>query len=194
MRRYWLCRRISRRSTPGWAAINPARETASSAVTAGVLFGAVGAAADGAARLQSAVRWFVGLSLDTPIWDANVFTKNRDRLVDGEVAAKFMAAVLNQPRVRELLSAEHFSVDGTLIEAWASMKSFRPRDGSGEPPAAGRNGERDFHGEKRRDETHASTTDADARLYRKGPGQAAKLAYMGHVLMRTATGWLSTAG
>jgi transposase len=75
-------------------------------------------------------RWFVGLSLDTPIWDACVFTKNRDRLVDGEVAAKFMAAVLNQPRVRELLSAEHFSVDGTLIEAWASMKSFRPKDGS----------------------------------------------------------------
>src|SRR5258708_5419476 len=86
MRRCWLCRRISRRCTPGWAVINPAREAASSAVTAGVLFGAVGAAADGAARLQSAVRWFVGLSLDTPIWDANVFTKNRDRLVDGEVA------------------------------------------------------------------------------------------------------------
>jgi transposase len=87
-------------------------------------------------------RWFVGLSLDTPIWDASVFTKNRDRLVDGEVAAKFMAAVLNQPRVRELLSAEHFSVKpapakagGTLIEAWASIKSFRPKDGSGEPPA-----------------------------------------------------------
>src|SRR3984893_5479804 len=122
------CRRISRRCTPGWAAINPAREAASSAVTAGVLFGGVGATADGAARLQSAVRWFVGLSLDTRVWDANVFTKNRDRLVDGEVAAKFMAAVLTQPRVRELLSAEHFSVDGTLIEAWASMKSFRSRD------------------------------------------------------------------
>ncbi len=140
-------------------------------------------------------RWFVGLSLDAPIWDASVFTKNRDRLVDGEVAAKFMAAVLNQPRVRELLSAEHFSVKpapakagGTLIEAWASMKSFRPKDGSGEPPAAGRNGERDFHGEKRRNETHASTTDADARLYRKGPGQAAKLAYMGHVLMENRNG------
>ena len=128
-------------------------------------------------------RWFVGLAADDPIWDVTVFTKNRERLVEGEVAAKFLTAVLKEPRVRELLSAEHFSVDGTLIEAWASMKSFRPKDGSGEPPTAGRNGERDFHGEKRRNETHASTTDPDARLYRKGPGQAAKLAYMGHVLM-----------
>ena len=94
-----------------------------------------------------------------------------------------MAAVLNQERVKALLSDDHFSVDGTLIEAWASMKSFRPKDGSGEPPAPGRNGERDFHGEKRSNETHASTTDPDARLYRKGPGQPAKLAYLGHVLM-----------
>jgi transposase len=133
-------------------------------------------------------RWFVGLASDTPIWDVTVFTKNRERLVEGAVAAKFMAAVLNQPRIKALLSAEHFSVDGTLIEAWASMKSFRPKDGSGEPPAAGRNGERDFHGEKRRNETHASTTDADARLYRKGPGQAAKLAYMGHALMENRNG------
>ncbi len=133
-------------------------------------------------------RWFVGLALDAPIWDVTVFTKNRERLVAGEIAAKFMAAVLNQPRVRELLSAEHFSVDGTLIEAWASMKSFRPKDGGGEPPAAGRNGERDFHDEKRRNQTHASTTDADARLYRKGPGQAAKPAYMGHVLMENPNG------
>ena len=94
-----------------------------------------------------------------------------------------MAAVLNQERVKELLSAEHFSVDGTLIDAWASMKSFRPKDGSGARPTPGRNGERDFRGEKRRNETHASTTDPDARLYRKGPGQPAKLAYLGHVLM-----------
>src|SRR5262252_7063624 len=117
-------------------------------------------------------RWFVGLGMDAPIWDVTVFTKNRERLVEGEIASKFMAAVLSQPRVKELLSSEHFSVDGTLIEAWASMKSFRPKDGSGEPPAAGRNGERDFHGEKRSNETHASTSDPDARLYRKGPGQA----------------------
>jgi transposase len=128
-------------------------------------------------------RWFVGLSLDGEVWDETVFTKNRDRLIDGDIARKFMAAVLSQGSVKALLSDDHFSVDGTLIEAWASMKSFRPKDGSGEPPTAGRNGERDFHGEKRSNETHASTTDPDARLYRKGPGQPAKLSYLGHVLM-----------
>jgi transposase len=128
-------------------------------------------------------RWFVGLSLDAEIWDVTVFTKNRERLIEGDIASKFMAAVLNQERVKALLSDDHFSVDGTLIEAWASMKSFRPRDGGGAPPALGRNGERDFHGEKRSNQTHASTTDPDARLYRKGPGQLAKLAYLGHVLM-----------
>jgi IS5 family transposase len=108
--------------------------------------------------------------------------------VEGDIASSFMAAVLSQPRVRELLSSEHFSVDGTLIEAWASMKSFRPKDGGGEPPAAGRNGERNFHREKRSNQTHASTSDPDARLYRKGPGQAAKLAYMGHVMMENRHG------
>ena len=89
-------------------------------------------------------RWFVGLSLDAGVWDETVFTKNRDRLIEGDIARKFMAAVLSQEPVKALLSDDHFSVDGTLIEAWASMKSFRPKDGSGEPPAAGRNGERDF--------------------------------------------------
>lgn len=133
-------------------------------------------------------RWFVGLSMDTPIWDVTVFTKNRDRLLDGDVAAKFLAAMLSQPQVKALLSQEHFSVDGTLIEAWASMKSFRLKDGGGEPPEPGRNGERDFHGETRTNETHASTTDPEARLYRKGRGQAAKLAYMGHALMENRNG------
>ena len=128
-------------------------------------------------------RWFVGLSLDAAVWDVSVFTKNRDRLIEGDIAKRFLAAVLNQEPVKSLLSDDHFSVDGTLIEAWASMKGFRPKDGSGEPPAAGRNGERDFHAEKRSNETHASTTDPDARLYRKGRGQPAKLAYLGHVLM-----------
>ena len=128
-------------------------------------------------------RWFVGLSLDAAVWDVSLFTKNRDRLIEGDIAKRLMAAVLNQEPVKSLLSDDHFSVDGTLIEAWASMKSFRPKDGSGEPPAAGRNGERDFHAEKRSNETHASTTDPDARLYRKGRGQPAKLAYLGHVLM-----------
>jgi len=128
-------------------------------------------------------RWFVGLSLDDAIWDETVFTKNRERLIEGDIAKKFMAAVLDQEAVKALLSDDHFSVDGTLIEAWASMKSFRPKDGSGEPPAPGRNGGRDFHGEKRSNETHASTTDPDARLYRKGPGKPAQLAYLGHVMM-----------
>jgi transposase len=128
-------------------------------------------------------RWFVGLSVDGEVWDVTVFTKNRERLIEGDIARKFMAAVLNQGSVKALLSDDHFSVDGTLIEAWASTKSFRPKDGSGEPPAPGRNGERDFHREKRSNQTPASTTDPDARLYRKGPGQPAKLAYLGHVLM-----------
>jgi IS5 family transposase len=128
-------------------------------------------------------RWFVGLSLDDEIWDVTVFTKNRERLIEGDIATQFMAAVLDQEAVKALLSDDHFSVDGTLIEAWASMKSFRPKDGSGEPPAPGRNGERNFRGEKPSNQTHASTTDPDARLYRKGPGKPAQLAYLGHVLM-----------
>jgi transposase len=133
-------------------------------------------------------RWFVGLPLDAAIWDPTVFTKNRERLIEGDIATQFMAAVLGQPRVKTLLSDDHFSVDGTLIEAWASMKSFRPRDGGGTPPGPGRNGERDFHGERRSNDTHASTTDPDARLIRKGAGQASKLAYMGHVLMENRLG------
>ena len=128
-------------------------------------------------------RWFVGLGVDDPVWDVTVFTKNRDRLLEGEIAAKFLRAVLAQPQVKVLLSDEHFSVDGTLIQAWASMKSFRPKDGSGEPPAPGRNGERDFHGERRANDTHASTTDPEARLFRKGGGKEAKLCFMGHALM-----------
>ena len=124
-------------------------------------------------------RWFVGLSMDAPVWDVTVFTKNRDRLLDGDIARSFLAAMLADPQVKPLLSDEHFSVDGTLIEAWASMKSFRPKDGSGEPPAPGRNGERDFHGEKRSNETHASTTDPDARLYKKSTGQPPSCATWG---------------
>jgi transposase len=133
-------------------------------------------------------RWFIGLSMDAPVWDVTVFTKNRDRLLEGDIACGFLAAILADPQVKPLLSTEHFSVDGTLIEAWASMKSFRPKDGGGEPPAAGRNGERDFQGEKRSNDSHASTTDADARLYKKAPGQAAKLCHMGHVVMENRSG------
>jgi transposase len=130
-------------------------------------------------------RWFVGLSMDAPVWDATVYSKNRDRLIEGEVAARFLRAVLQGERVGKLLSDEHFSVDGTLIDAWASMKSFRPKDGGDpEPPApGGRNAERDFRGQKRSNETHASTSDPDARLYRKGDGQSSRLCFMGHLLM-----------
>ncbi len=104
------------------------------------------------------------------------------------MTAKFLASVVAQPQVKALLSSEHFSVDGTLLEAWASTKSFRPKDGSGSPPDAGRNGEQDFHGQKRSNETHASTTDPDARLYRKGRGKEAKLCFMGHALMENRNG------
>ena len=133
-------------------------------------------------------RWFVGLGVDDPVWDATTFTKNRDRLLDGEIAGKFLAPVLARPRVKQLLSSEHFSADRTLLEAWASPKSFRPKDGSGNPPDVGRNGERYFHGERRTNETHASTTDPDARLFRKGRGKEAKLGFMGHALMENRNG------
>ena len=133
-------------------------------------------------------RWFVGLGVDDPVWDVTVFTKNRDRLLEGAIAAKFLRAVLAQPKVEALLSDGHFSVDGTLLQARASMKSFRPKDGSGEPPAPGRNGERDFHGEQRTNDSHASTTDPEAKLFRKGRGKEAKLCFMGHALMENRHG------
>ena len=163
-------------------------------------------------------RWFVGLGIDDPVWVPTVFTKNRARLLNTDIARKFLAAILAHKDVAPLLSDEHFSVDGTLIEAWASMKSFQPKatvDGS-EPPAAGsggsgeasakaqaceaaapagtpvadkgRNAEVDFHGQKRSNETHASVTDPDARLYRKGEGKEARLCYMGHALMENRNG------
>ena len=138
-------------------------------------------------------RWFVGLSVDDPVWVPTVFSKNRDRLLEGDVAAAFMAAVLNLPEVKALLSDEHFSVDGTLIQAWASMKSFRRKDGNDEPPGPGRNGTRNFRKEKRSNETHASTTDPDARLARKSDGQEAKLAYTGHLLMENRHGLVVNA-
>jgi transposase len=134
-------------------------------------------------------RWFVGLGVDDPVWDHSTFSKNRDRLLEGEIAAKFLAAVLAQPKVKQLLSSDHFSVDGTLIEAWASIKSFRRKDGGDhDSDGPGRNAERSFHKEKRSNETHWSTTDPDARLYRKGAGQPAKLCYIGHALMENRHG------
>jgi len=144
-------------------------------------------------------RWFVGLSMDDPVWDATVFCKNRDRLLDGDIAAKFFITVLNLPQLRGLLSSEHFSVDGTLIEAWASMKSFVPKEGddpsSGKRSGSGqgRNAERDFHGEKRKNDTHSSTTDPDARLFRKGAGKEAKLCHMGHLMTENRNGLIVDA-
>ena len=133
-------------------------------------------------------RWFVGLSPDDPVWDPTVFTKNRDRLQNGEVFGKFMSKLLHHPQVKPLLSDEHFSVDGTLIEAWASQKSFRPKDGSGDD-----DGGANFHGQQRKNDTHASTTDPDCRLYRKAAGREAKLCYMGHATMENRHG-LAVAG
>lgn len=134
-------------------------------------------------------RWFVGLGVDDPAWDHSSFPKNRDRLVEGEIAAKFLSAVVAQPKVKRLLSSDHFSVDGTLLEAWASIKSFRRKDGGDDDGmGAGRNAERNFHKEKRSNETHRSMTDPQARLYKKGDGQPAKLCYMGHALMENRNG------
>ena len=131
-------------------------------------------------------RWFVGLSPDDPVCDATTFTKNRERLQQGDVFEKFMTRLLNHRQVKPLLSDDHFSVDGTLIEAWASHKSFRPKDGG---DGDGTN----FHGEKRKNDTHESTTDPDSRLYRKASGREAKLSYMGHALMENRHG-LAVAG
>src|SRR6266540_3694023 len=133
-------------------------------------------------------RWFVGLSPDDPIWDPTTFTKNRERLQNGEVFTKFMTKLLNHPQVKPLLSDEHFSVDGTLIEAWASQKSFRPKDGRGDDDDGA-----NFHGQKRKNDTHASTSDPDSRLYRKAAGREAKLCYMGHATMENRHG-LAVAG
>ena len=133
-------------------------------------------------------RWFVGLGVDEAPWDHSSFTTNRDRLLAGEIAAKFLRAVLAQPRVKRLISSDHFSVDGTLLEAWASLKSFRKVDGGdNDPDGPGRNAERGFHAEKRSNATHRSTTDPEARLYKKG-GQPAKLCYLGHALMENRHG------
>jgi transposase len=127
-------------------------------------------------------RWFVGLGIDDPVWDATTFTKNRDRLLEGDIAGAFFNAVVEQAREKGLLSDEHFTVDGTLIEAWASQKSFRPKDHDDGGDGA------DFHGQQRRNDTHESTTDPEARLFRKGSSQDAKLSYMGHVLMENRNG------
>ena len=131
-------------------------------------------------------RWFLGLALDEEVWDHSSFSTNQERLIKSDVAKKFLAKIVEQARKEKLLSDEHFSVDGTLIEAWASIKSFQPKDGP--KPPVGRNKERDFHGEKLKNDTHASTTDPEARLFKKSAGKEAKLCYMGHALMENRNG------
>ena len=133
-------------------------------------------------------RWFVGMNLDEPVWDVTVFTKNRDRLLEGDVAREFLCEVVEQARKKNLTSDEHFTVDGTLIEAWASLKSFQRRDHKDTPPEDPGNPTVDFHGEKRSNDTHESTTDPDARLARKSGGHEAKLAYCGNVMIENRNG------
>ena len=132
-------------------------------------------------------RWFVGLGMDDAVWSPTTFTKNRDRLLDGDIAAAFFDAVLIHADTERLLSDEHFTVDGTLLESWASQKSFRPRDE--EPPTGGGgNPTVNFHGQRRTNATHQSTTDPDARLYKKARGREARLGYLGHLLMEHRSG------
>jgi transposase len=129
-------------------------------------------------------KWFLDLAIDDPAFDASTFSKNRQRLLDAEIADEFFAAVVRQAKLRRYLSSDHFSVDGTVLEAWASHKSFKPKDRPpSDPPAGGRNAESNFHGEKRSNQTHASTTDPESRLYRKSAAAPAKLCFMGHTLM-----------
>jgi transposase len=128
-------------------------------------------------------KWFLDMAIDQPAFDATVFTKNRTRLLEHEVADEFFAAVVRQAKLRKYISSDHFSVDGTLLNAWASHKSFKPKDGPPSDPPAGRNAEVAWHGQKRSNDTHASTTDPEARLYRKSANTAATLCYSGHLLM-----------
>lgn len=135
-------------------------------------------------------RWFVGLSMDDPVWDHSVFSKNRDRLLNSDIAAAFFGFVRDHAKSKGLVSNEHFTVDGTLLEAWASMKSFRPKDDqdSNDKNGPGRNPSIDFRGQQRTNDTHASITDPDARLYKKAKGQQSKLCYIGHALMENRNG------
>ena len=134
-------------------------------------------------------RWFVGLNMDDSVWDVTVFTKNRERLLDGDIAEAFFQAVLQQARERSLLSDEHFTVDGTLLEAWASAKSYQRKDAKNDvPPDDPGNATVDFHGEKRSNQTHASKTDPDAKMARKGKGKEAKLSYNGNLLVENRNG------
>jgi len=132
-------------------------------------------------------RWFLGLGLDETVWDNSSFTTNQERLIETDIAAKFLAEVLEQAKRSKLLSKDHFSVDGTLIQAWASLKSFKPREGDQEPPT-GKNPDRDFKGEKLSNDTHSSTTDPEAKLYRKSLNQEPRLSFAAHLLTENLNG------
>ena len=138
-------------------------------------------------------RWFIGLNLDEEVWDATTFTKNRDRLLEADVAKQFLAEVVELARVRGLVSDEHFSVDGTLLEAWASLKSYQRKEGTQTPPDDPGNPTVNFHGEKRSNQTHESKTDPEARLARKGDGKEAKLSYSGNLLVENRNGLIVDA-
>src|SRR3954468_21222479 len=133
-------------------------------------------------------RWFIGLNLDEPVWDVTVFTKNRDRLLKADVAREFLCEVVNQARSSNLTSDEHFTVDGTLIEAWASLKSFQRKHSANQPPDDPGNPTISFHGERRSNDTHQSTTDPEALLARKGNGKEARLSYSGNLLTENRNG------
>jgi len=140
-------------------------------------------------------RWFIGLTIDDPVWDHSTFSANRDRLIENHVVCELFEEVVNLAREKNLLSEEHFSVDGTLIQAWASQKSYRPKsdDDDDDSNGVGRNREANFHGEKRSNKTHASTTDDEALLAKKGPGKEARLSYMGHTVMENRNGMIVQA-
>jgi IS5 family transposase len=138
-------------------------------------------------------RWFVGLNADDAVWDATVFTKNRDRLLQADVAKQFLAQVVAQAGAKGLTSDEHFTVDGTLLEAWASVKSFQPREKKTPPPDDRGNPTVNFHGEKRSNDTHESKTDPESQLARKGPGKEAKLSYSGNLLVENGNGLIVDA-
>ena len=139
-------------------------------------------------RYDLLFKWFLDLNIEDKAFDASTFSKNKQRLLEHDVARLFFEAVLSEARRKRLLSSDHFTVDGTLLESWASIKSFKPMDGNGPPSGEGRNPDVDFHGESRSNATHASTTDPEARLARKGPGKEAKLSFAGHVLMENRNG------
>ena len=146
-------------------------------------------------RYNLLFRWFVGLAIEDAVWDHSVFSKNRDRLLEHAVVEAFFAEVMRQAEARQLLSKEHFSVDGTLIQAWASHKSFKPKDGADDqrPSGPGRNAQADWKGKARSNETHQSTTDPEAKLFRKSSNSASMLCYQGHVLMENRTGLVVNA-